>query len=307
MGTPENASRRSFLKHLGGVGVVVTLGGTLAACSTGGADDESASTPPASEGGGMKIISYNIFEGVVDTRAELAEYVIGQDPDVLCIQEANGWDENDHRIATAFGEEVGLPHLVFGVSNTQYHLAIFSKEPFIDSEVHTDGIFHCTIHVTLPHGDDVLHLWNVHLDPRSEDDRLKEADLLLSLMDPGQDQPVLAMGDFNSLSPQDDYPGDLHDDLLAQGVTKFGEEELRFDVMQKFADGGMTDVAQERGTADSSVPTPVNDDEDHAAQLRLDYLLANDAALPMVGSAIVEKNEETDGISDHYPLAIAVD
>lgn len=254
----------------------------------------------------MKIISYSIFEGVANTRTELTDYIIEQAPDVLCLQEANGWEENDQQIAKEFGEEIGLPNLVFGVSNTPYHLAIYSREPFIDTEVHTDGILHCAIHASVHHGEDVLHLWNVHLDPRTEDDRLKESDLLLSLMDPDQDQQVLAMGDFNSLSSQDDYPDDLLEDLLAQGVTKFGEDELRFDVMENFSSGGMTDVAQEQGTADWSVPTPVNDDEDHAARLRLDYLLANSNALPLVQSAVVEKNDTTDKISDHYPVVISL-
>ncbi len=252
----------------------------------------------------MKIISYNIFEGVANGRDRLADFISGHAPDVLCLQEANGWDVDEQRVAKEFAQKVGMPNLVFGVSNTEYHLAVLSRKPFIKTEVHTKGIWHCAIHATVPYGDSELQLWNVHLDPRTEDNRVAEAKLLLSLM--GTGQQTLAMGDFNSLSPDDDYPDDLLQQLLKQGVKKFGETELRFDVMKTFAAGGMIDTAHKLGTADSSVPTPANKDADHAAKLRLDYLLASQEALPLVKSVVVEKNEKTDNISDHYPLVITL-
>lgn len=254
----------------------------------------------------MKIISYNIFEGAADGRDRLADYINGHAPDVLCLQEANGWDADGQKVAKEFADKAGMPNPVFGVSNTPYHLAILSRTPLTSSKVQTEGFCHCAIQARVPYGDGDgdLQLRNVHLDPRTEDQRVAEAKLLLTMM--GTSQPTLAMGDLNSLSPDDAYPADLLEQLLKQGVKKFGETELRFDVMKTFAAGGLTDVAHKLGTADSSVPTPANADADHAAKLRLDYLLADQKALPLVTSVVVEKTAQTDRISDHYPLVITL-
>jgi len=260
--------------------------------------------------GPMKIISYNLLEGARETGDELVEFISGHAPDVVCLQEANGWDEEGQRRAREFAERVDLPYYVLGRSNTPFHLVTYSRTPFTESAVHTDGFWHSAVRVVVPFADDVLHVWNLHLYPFDEAGRLEETERVLSLMadeaSARPDRRIVAMGDLNSLSAVDEYPTDLVADLRGKGVTKFGDAALRTDVMTRFTGGGLVDVAHALGTNEWTVPTPVNTDADHADRLRLDYLLADEGTARLVTSAVVARDGRTDRISDHYPLVITL-
>lgn len=252
----------------------------------------------------MKVVSYNLFEGASATRPQLAEFIQGEQPDVVCLQEANGWGEHEERRAKEFADEAGLPFYVFGDSNTRFKLATFSRTPFTSSEVHTNGFWHSAIRASVRHGDDAIDIWNVHLNPRDEADRLDEAKLLASMV--GRARKAIAMGDFNSLSAADDYDPSLIKQLRAKGIRKFGETALRHEVLDYFAEQGLVDIAQALGVNEWTVPTPANTDAHHAERLRLDYMLATADLMPLVTSMFVVKNKLTDGISDHYPLVTTI-
>ncbi len=258
----------------------------------------------------MKIISYNLLEGARRTGAEFVEFVVAHAPDLVCLQEANGWNGDGQRRAKAFAAEAGLPYFVFGESNTPFHLVTFSRLPFTQGDVHTDGFWHSAIHAGVLYDGDTLDVWNLHLDPRDEDSRLREATRMLTLMRSeqrtGTGRKVVAMGDLNSLSSAGDYAPELWSTLRAAGISKFGTTGLRHDVMDRFADGGLVDAAHALGTHEWTVSTPANTDSHHAARLRLDYLLASRDVLPFVTSAVVDRGGKTDRISDHYPLVVTL-
>lgn len=253
----------------------------------------------------MKVVSYNLFEGASTTKLELAEFINGEKPGVVCLQEANGWGENGQSRAKEFASEVGLPFYVYGNSNTRFKLATFSRTPFVSSEVHRNGFWHSAIRATIQDDDDTIDVWNVHLDPRDETNRLDEASILASMV--GAARKAIAMGDFNSLSTADEYDPALLEQLRAKGIRKFGEIALRHDVMDYFAQAGLVDVAQALGTNEWTVPTPANTDAHHADRLRLDYMIATTDLVPSITSMSVVKNELTDKISDHYPLVAAIE
>lgn len=250
----------------------------------------------------MKIISYNLCEGAHATDAALRAFIADEAPDLVCVQEANGWHQNGR--AEEFAAATGLPHFVFGASNTPFHLATFSRTPFARSSVLNDGFWHCAVHTAVRYGDGILHVWSLHLDPRDEQSRLAEASHLQRHI--GDHDLTLALGDLNSLSAADGYVSDLGERLRAKGISKFGDAELRYDVMRTFSEGGLTDVAHVLGSNEWTVPTPANTDAFHADRLRLDYVLASEQLVPSVRSAVVARNEATDRISDHYPLVVTL-
>lgn len=250
----------------------------------------------------MKILSYNILEGARARHDELVAFVSGHEPDVVCLQEANGWGDDDAARARAFAAAVGLPHVCFGTSNTPFDLVTFSRRPFISTAVDAEGFWHCAVRAAVPCGGGTLDVWNLHLDPRDEDRRLSEAQRLASLARPAE--PTLVVGDLNSLSPLDEYPSGLRQRLQARGITKFGRTRLRHEAMTALAGAGLVDMAHARGTSEWTVPTPSNMDVFHAGRLRLDYALANAELAPSVTSVRVERNDLTDRISDHYPLVV---
>ncbi len=253
----------------------------------------------------MKFVSYNLFEGAQATKSELAEFINEEQPDVVCLQETNGWGDNEQERAKEFAAEVDLPFYVYGDSNTRFKLATFSRTPFTSSDVHKDGFWHSAVRVSVRHDDDTIDVWNVHLDPRDETNRLNEAKILATMV--GKAQNVIAMGDFNSLSAADGYDPNLVEQLHSKGIRKFGEVALRYDVMDYFKGQGLLDIAQILGVNEWTVPTPANADPHHADRLRLDYMLATAGLIPSITSMAVVKNRLTDKISDHYPLVVTIE
>lgn len=253
----------------------------------------------------MKVISYNLFEGASATESELAEFINGEQPDVVCLQEANGWGEDEQSRAKEFAANVGMPFFVYGDSNTQFDLATFSRTEFASAEIHTNGFWHCAIKARIRHSDETIDIWNVHLNPRGETNRLDEAKLLATLL--SKAKKAIAMGDFNSLSAADEYDPALSGQLREKGIRKFGESVLRHDVMKYFAEAGLVDVALALGTNEWTVPTPANTDANHAVRLRLDYMLATRGLMPSITPMSVIKNEQTDKLSDHYPLVATIE
>jgi len=51
-----------------------------------------------------------------------------------------------------------------------------------------------------------------------------------------------------------------------------------------------------------TVPTESNEDEMHAASMRLDYILASVPVATYCNSSYVDINEKTSIISDHFPV-----
>lgn len=252
----------------------------------------------------MRIASYNLYEGAQNTQPKLRDFVDEQGLDVLCLQEANGWGDGTPNQLEKFAEATGLKSWVFGDSNTRFKLATLSGNPIVDFEVHTNGFWHSAIHCVIQDGTKPLHIWNIHLNPGNEDKRLAEAKLLMSLIDP--EEHTLVMGDFNSLSRADQYPEDLISELTAKGITKFGTTNLSYDVTDYFASAGLVDVAASLASLTNTVPTPANQDAYHAAELRLDYMLATQGLVGAIKGIEVVKSPLTNVISDHYPIVTTI-
>jgi endonuclease/exonuclease/phosphatase family metal-dependent hydrolase len=248
----------------------------------------------------MIIATQNLFEGAKESISELTEYTNQSNIDVFCLQETNNWDDGNPSQLTRFAKETGHPNSVFGDSNTEYKLSTLSRVPIISSEVHTIGFWHSAIHIEVPYQNDSLHVWNIHLDPRDEDHRLEEARKLVELTQ--TEHLVIIEGDFNSLKRSDNYPFNLASDFADQGIKKFGDGSLRYDVTDYLEEAGFVDVAEKLGNTENTVPTPANTDKFHAAKLRLDYIFVSKGLIQAVKSIKVVKSYLTDKISDHYPL-----
>jgi exodeoxyribonuclease-3 len=252
----------------------------------------------------MRVVTYNLFEGAQVTLPLVQDFAEQQAVDVLCVQEANGWNDGEPSKLEQLAADTGLSSYVFGNSNTRFKLATLSRLPIVGSQVHTDGFWHSAIQTTVPFGDGSLDLWNVHLNPGDEDSRLAEAKLLAEMID--TDKPAIIMGDFNSLSGTDEHPDQLIADLAVKGIKKFGTDRLRYDVTEYLTAQGFVDVAAAFGARQTTVPTPANKDMYHAASMRLDYMFATASIMPSVTGVAVPKNELTDVISDHYPIVLTL-
>jgi endonuclease/exonuclease/phosphatase family metal-dependent hydrolase len=261
----------------------------------------------------MRIISHNLFEGAENTYSELKGFMAHRKPDIACLQETNGWGSGTPSRASDFKDDLKFSSGVLAGSNTRFELATFSGLLPKMTAAYRKGFWHAAIHTAFDLDGELLHVWNVHLHPKGEDERLEEVGLLanyIGLNDPatfGPDGLVLITGDFNSLSREDNYPDQLLDDLTKQNIPKFGTDRLRYDVTDYLTGLGLVDIAAERGEAVSTVPTPANRDTFHAADLRLDYMFASRALLERVTGFSVIKDPVTDILSDHYPIELALE
>ena len=146
-----------------------------------------------------------------------------------------------------------------------------------------------------------------HLAAKNEDSRLKELDLIFQQIDPGQ--PVLLMGDMNSLSPQDPYDENVVlSEMQKARLDKFGKERLRYDAIKKILDFGFADsLKQFQTNFEYSVPTAFNIDEAHFTKLRLDYIFVTKNLLPYLIKSEVVRTKETNQLSDHFPVVAEFD
>lgn len=130
-------------------------------------------------------MSHNCFEGAASTCDTLFEIIERESPDVLQLQEINGWGEGSPNTLENLAAQAGFQGIAYGNSNTRFKLGTLTRQPMINSEVLREGFWHCAVHITVPLAkDNPLHLWNVHLNPRFEDDRLPEVEQIIDQIDP---------------------------------------------------------------------------------------------------------------------------
>ena len=152
----------------------------------------------------MKIISYNICNGAHGKIEELIAFLNQESPDVVCIQEANGWHENDFELFHKVGSCTGLIHTTIGMGDTPHHLITLSRlEPFSGMSLSL-GNHHMAVNTLVPLPSDherSVVVWNVHLNPYDEKSRLFEVEALPYAEAPHSADRIIVMGDFNFLCP----------------------------------------------------------------------------------------------------------
>lgn len=253
----------------------------------------------------LRIMVYNIYRGGHERLQEITEIVRQTQPDILGILEANRWGAEEQRIVRAFSKDIGLPHYFFAKSNTEYDLALFSKEQPIAIAAHREHVHHSAIFAEFSFSDtNQLLVTLVHLNPFTEDARVTEIQKIIEALAARGSKNTVLMGDFNMLSPHDPYDHhQLLTTLQAQGIKKFGETALRFDAFRTLESAGYHDaMALTTQSFTPTVPTPANADYAHAAPLRLDYIFVSPALASSLTNAHVITAPPADRASDHYPL-----
>lgn len=248
---------------------------------------------------------YNIYQGGGERLQNIATVVRRENPDILGVLEANGWSDNGQRTLRSYSEAIGLPYYFLSKSNTEYDLALFSKEQPIAITAHREHVHHSVISAEFSFSDhDPILITLVHLNPFNEDARVAELQKLATMLAEHKTKKTVLMGDFNLISPHDPYNHQaLLATLQAQGIKKFGETALRFDAFHVLESTGFRDaMALTNQPFAPTVPTPANADYAHAAPLRLDYIFVSPALITSLTAAHVITAPPADRASDHYPL-----
>lgn len=261
---------------------------------------------------GLTVMSFNILFGGGDAArfAGVLATVRRMAPDLLVLQECMEWTEDDPRVQ-AVAEAVGVPatsdHVAFGAarprgSGRRYHVVAFSKARLAGSRTHADPAIqaHALLEFELSVDGEAIRCFGTHLDAHDEDTRLGEARFLRQLVTPAElaAQPLLLIGDLNSLSPRDPYPADLGAKLQAARVTKYGHPPRR-EVVAELEAQGWVDTLYVAGAPPAWVTAPRDRGGVHI-DYRTDYVFASAPLAARLEATGIQPLHEDE--SDHFPV-----
>jgi endonuclease/exonuclease/phosphatase family metal-dependent hydrolase len=275
----------------------------------------------------VTVLQMNIDEGGGSpARVEsVLDWLKKQYADVIGFCELNGWDRTVAGDVASYMEvhasHIGFPNSYLFKTQSPYYLGIMSIFPINILYVNDnpDDFERGMIHAKIK---DVNYIV-VHLNAHDSEKREAEVALVLKIALAVGNEPVLIMGDLNTLSPLDQSwhkeEGILENlsvraptDRLRKKFTKSspdGAAELNYRPMQMFLDGGFTDLCVWSSALNDdrhqrcryTEPTQLSGQEEHL-KIRVDFMLANDAFLRRSPSSEVLHNEITGQLSDHYPI-----
>ncbi|WP_426792369.1 endonuclease/exonuclease/phosphatase family protein [Sphingobacterium sp. WOUb80] len=261
----------------------------------------------------LKIVSYNVLYGLKKDSVNIDRFVnFAQDwkPDVIALEEMNGYTQ---KTLEQLGQRIGHDY-VLQSKEDGFPVAITSKYPLVNFRKVTENMWHSYIYAKIKG----IHFFVIHFSPFSYQKRLKEVtDILAQVNEIPGNEPVLIMGDFNSLdiSDKDKYGKEVLDAMKQNEQKNDHIRNLRngaidYSVLSKLHDAGFQDTYRLlHKEFESSVPT-FKDGNGNIKQnntghpKRIDFIWANSAAAARITKSGIIKNEYTHYISDHYPTFI---
>ena len=257
----------------------------------------------------------------------VAAWLAAQRPDVVALQELNGYTQRRLRNeAVAWGH----PHVAL-LKLQGYPTAITSRQPIVGVQrMVRPGIWHGFLRAETAG----IVFYVIHLAPFHRSVRLDEAAAILEgvpaahrasavtgvLAEMRRGQPVVVSGDFNALSPLDrehHRAGQLLERQQAtakpfRATSLAPDGSLDYSVMERFLQGGLVDVA---GTLlpvaaeRFSYPTDLHESvvasaPEAAPRFRIDHLLATPRLARRALRATYVHGPTVEHLSDHYPLVV---
>lgn len=266
----------------------------------------------------LHIVSYNILDGFdsqTDTcrRARFVAWMRTQDPDIVALNELVGFTEKDLQTLAA---SYGHPYVAM-VKEEGYPVGLTSKTPITVVKKQVEGFWHGMLHARTE-GLDVIV---THLSPFSWTFRVKEAQAITGYIRENGLENCLVMGDFNAYAPFDadevEKHGSLKKNMQAwdREHPEYGNlRDGRFDysALSQFLAAGFTDICQVFVAPRQRMSYPTafsrgwkwNDPRLADYGERLDFIWVSPALVPRCTGAAVHNGEETDALSDHYPVSV---
>lgn len=254
----------------------------------------------------MRVLHYNILDGCQDDPLRLRRlgaWLRNQAFDVVGLNELNGWDRAPD-IAQKAKDWGYTDSSLFQMQGSRHFVGILSKHPIQSVETIEDG-FHHGVLIALIND---VHYIITHLTPMESRKRESETVLLASIVRRIQG-PLLLLGDLNTLSPLDSQ---WHESSNLLGVLRSSplltkkfldnDHAIHYTSMQNLLNAGLVDLCA-NGSQTATVPTASNTDIAHAAHMRLDYILANQAFLDeRTPEAHILQEDPLPDLSDHFPV-----
>lgn len=249
-------------------------------------------------------MTYNIYDGAQSTFDEIVAIVLENNPDFLCLNEANGFDTNDNERLHKFAKLTRFPHFFLQKcgDGDEYHVAVLSKFPLKEIQA-IHPMSRAAILTTIHSDKGEVTICSTHLSPNSEAERVEESRRILSAL--ADKKQSIIMGDLNSLSERDPYGLSFIDTFNKKQIRKFTDgKQIQYTNMEMLYRAGYIDSAIcGNESFENTVPTSIDKDVAHS-NMRLDYILLSPSLAQHLKSYTVIKTVKTNYASDHFPILV---
>ena len=252
-------------------------------------------------------MTYNIMNGGVDSNGSRIEYIIDiikkENPDFVAIQEASNFDTNENELLKRVSNETKLPYYALSQGTLagdqkRYYVVSLSRYPLHEEYLFPCSTFQCaplSVVIDSPLGK--LSICNIHLHARSEDERVREAEVILNYQSKYNKHIIL--GDFNLLSRSDNYG-----DLSAREFTHY--DLVRFEATDIFNMYHTDAIAHINVNDRSTHPTIGVTHKISKTPIRVDYVFLTPSLSTHIKNAKIIKTPTAEKASDHYPVVVTL-
>jgi endonuclease/exonuclease/phosphatase family metal-dependent hydrolase len=249
----------------------------------------------------MRIVSYNILEGGTGRADPIAEVILAQRSDIVCLVETQ-----DPAVVERIASRLDMDF--FRAGDERQSATILSRwtiRETIDHAARFDEISKSLLEATIvePGGREwVMGVVHLHAGAYEDDERKRERELAVILEQFGRhrraSRPHLLAGDFNSNAPyQRIDPAKCKPSTRKAWEANGGQIPRR--VVQRLLDAGYTDTL--RAADEQSGATDVSFTTLHPGE-RVDYVFAFGFDQRAVSSAWIENDRLAKYASDHFPV-----
>ena len=193
-------------------------------------------------GESMRVVSYNVWYGftkVPDRKADYLKWMKDQNPDVVSLQELNGYTAGKLKADAATW---GHKHSAI-LKESGFPTGISSRFPIEDVQRFREGFHHGQLRARIKG----IYFYVIHLHPSNWKTREREADLILAdIASLPKDSKVMLVGDFNTFSTADRkyYAHGKLESFFSKRDGNGKEKNLRdgkidYSVIAKFTDNGL--------------------------------------------------------------------
>lgn len=258
----------------------------------------------------MRLMTYNILTGGRDRDGKsrldaITEIVRGVAPDVLLLEECNGFDLDGFHTLYRLEHELQM-RAVLATADSGFHVALFLRRGrLIETHCLRREMHHALLAATIEIDGVVFRVIGAHLCPFGGDARLLEVQHVIRFV---REQNVFVLGDLNALSPHDAarYPAERWlPRRRARHALAGAPGRLDTRAIAALEGADLVDLFHRSGNTAATALTRLGEGwEDY--QARIDYVLASPAAAERVERTERVDTERVESASDHYPLYVDV-
>jgi endonuclease/exonuclease/phosphatase family metal-dependent hydrolase len=259
----------------------------------------------------LRIVSHNVWYGftkVPDRKKTWIAWMNEQDPDIVSLQELNGYTPQKlAEDALSYGHDYSAL-----LKEEGFPTGITSRYPIEDIQRITKGFHHGLLRVRI----EQIYFYVIHLHPSDWETRKTEIkQILQDIEELPSDSKVILAGDFNTFSPLDSlyYSHGKLEPFFHERDVQYGEKNLNngkldYTVIQEVMDFGLIDLEAGSRVAPysfpGSFPTLVEKEGEHGDQRRLDYVFASRNLAKNVTQAKIISSDTALILSDHLPVVV---